>query len=352
MVEDIWGCVLRKSDAEREILLQNNPDKSELEDMEFVYKMIASSMRSANGVVSLNGYEVATPESLSFFLNRYFFFEYKRKYEQYLVNTCQRSEFTWYYDEQQLLESDAINYFRMWGPRWNVFAKIANLIIDVESEIEVDFSTVIPYSDAYNFVIYEGNQQKTVASFGSRDGELRRALSLPKGRYQIFYRYYGDDNNLFCPAVKVDNTRMVEATCIQSKKRFALAEFIQSKRSPVYFWQQYYVFQLLKRNAPEFSEVIKHEFTPVPNPDTHFQYGWMSQGQAIKLICPETTISNFRIYLMYLNEQSLPTYWIQVTQEVFFGENTLEDGAYCLRFVPRGKPEKSQKEPIFDITLI
>lgn len=258
-----------------------------------------------------------------------------------IIKSKTNDQLNWIPFSKSLEQNEFVNVLRITGPRWNCFALVGYAgPINVEQQIKINASNLSSHSDAWSLVIYSnGYQMEAVSSFGSKSGETIKNLTLKKGIYTISLRFYTDDNELYCPVIEVDNKYVINAAVFSEEKMKYQNKLIDIKntRNTIYFWQQYYIFQKLKNRSIVDEEQVMNEFVPVADPNTYFEYGYLAQGTILKLAISSITIQLYRIYIAYYNEMSLPIYWTQINQSNWNGLPIEEDGAYLVRFVPRGK---------------
>ena len=84
-------------------------------------------------------------------------------------------------------------------------------------------------------------------------------------------------------------------------------------------------------------DVVKHDFLPIPNPDTRWDYGYLEKGQCINFNISPSCLKRFRVYLTFLNEMSLPIYGDQIKSTTYCSSSIAQDGAFHIRFVLRGE---------------
>ena len=84
-------------------------------------------------------------------------------------------------------------------------------------------------------------------------------------------------------------------------------------------------------------EEVANDFLPGANPDTEWEYGYLEQGQCVRLELDQELLDTFRVYVTFVNELSLPTYLEQVNYKEYTSAKIRDDGAFHVRFVRRGK---------------
>ena len=234
-----------------------------------------------------------------------------------------------------------IELFRLSGPRWNPFAFVGFVdLFEVTESLRINSRELNNYSDSWAVVIYRG--QKTIGIISSMDLDQDKLLQLEKGFYTIGYRFYTDGDDIYCPEVTIDDKWQIPA-CIFTeyrKKNNYLFDVIEKNRHSLYLWQQYYVFHWLKNITQYDEKRFKQEWMPLPNPDTYYSYGYLEKGQGIQMQIENRTMEKFRIYVMFLNEMSIPILREQVREDRYVSPRIREDGAYFIRFVYRGKLEE------------
>ncbi|NER22534.1 MAG: hypothetical protein F6J86_05665 [Symploca sp. SIO1B1] len=234
-----------------------------------------------------------------------------------------------------------IEVSRLLGPRWNAFAFLAfTYLFQVTESLRINSTELNNYSDSWAAVIYSG--QKTIATISSMDLEQDKVLQLEKGLYHITYRFYTDGDDLYCPEVTIDDKWHIPAYKYTEyrKKNDYMFDVIEKNRHSLYLWQQYYVFHWLKNITQYDEKRFTQEWMPVPNPDTYYSYGYLEKGQGIQMKIEKRTMEKFRIYVMFLNQMSIPILRERVREDRYVSPRIREDGAYFIRFVYRGKLEE------------
>ena len=234
-----------------------------------------------------------------------------------------------------------IERLRLFGPRWNPFPFLGLIeSFEVTESLGINSGELNNYSDSWAVIIYRG--QKTVGTISSMDLDQDKVLKLEKGFYSIGYRFYTDADDLYCPEVTIDDKWSIPPCKYTEyrKKNDYIFDLIEKQRHSLYLWQQYYVFHWLKNITQYDEKRFKQEWLPVPNPDTYFSYGYLEKGQDIQMKIEKRTMEKFRIYVMFLNQMSIPIFREHVIEDGYVSPRIKEDGAYLIRFVYRGKLEE------------
>ncbi len=291
------------------------------------------------------------PIQFSAFFNKL----YKSRYiERYRAMEHKNYSLNWTALSDLISTEEGVNYLRIVGPRWNCFALIGSLgPIAVENNIALKTDSLSAQSDSWSIIIYS-ESLKTVGCFSSVDYDSGEEIMLPPGKYIVNVRFYSDSDTLYCPGVMIDgNTLISECSFPGERKRYQrLLSAIASDQQPIYFWQQYYIFHWLSNPSSYDYESVRNEFLPVGDPNNYFDFGALFSGQSLTLSISPETVDSFRIYLVYFNEMSLPVFWGQVSDLSWCGGAVEKDGAYLIRFVPRGFNVKPNQKPEYKFNVV
>jgi hypothetical protein len=307
-------------------------------DMKFVEHMLEHTTNSSNKRCDMTVKSGLDPVNFTYFLKQYFY--YKNRYDVkrslfFKIALFARSQLgIWTPDYKMSGLSN--EFYRIQQERWQIHARIGVIFLRIKKSLQIDFSTLKRHSDAYTVVLYKN--KVTIASLGSQYGKNIASLDLEKGFYQIVFRFYSDTHELYYPQLIVDGNRIIAAARDPNKQKFYhfVQYWMDKKAHPIYFIQNFHTFYWLKYERTKMPEVILHDFLPVPNPDTKWEYQYLQKGQYVNLVTSKKFLNEYRIYITFLNEMSLPIYGKQVIQENFNSDSIREDGAYHIRFVKRG----------------
>jgi hypothetical protein len=223
----------------------------------------------------------------------------------------------------------------------------------VKSAVTIHAKELPLHSDSWGVEIYD-LQYRTVATYKSKTGESRNTISLAPGWYEFLHRFYTDGDALYCPEIVIDNgSQVIESRIFPNEKQDfeKILTNLRKERNPSFLWQQYYIFHWVKTMTEDNEEKVRNEFLPMGDPHTIFVYEFLPKDTLLALSISSESLSHYRVYVQYLNEMSLPVYWTQVLNTEWRGEKSQEDGAYFIRFVPRGKTDPSHVKPEYQCSL-
>ena len=237
----------------------------------------------------------------------------------------------------ELLKSPmGIPYLMVTGPRWNCHAVIGGVgPLQVQSLIEIDIETVQKSAGEWTLVFYnEKMDTKTyLSSTKIEPRTFSQSIKLESGQYMLSFRYYHTKNELKFPTIKVDGNKVIDARPIDKEWQEYQEglEVVRNHRGWFYYALHYYIFNLLwwRKWLPE--SFVNREFLPVGNPDTFFYYDILRQGQKLTITFDSLLLGKACIYVAFLNKNSFPVNWEEVTNSDYQSPPLSFDGYYLVR---------------------
>ena len=338
-----WDYFLNKYDEAKAAFHHEDVDDETNANLALIDNMLSRTITSSNSQCDMTQNSDLDPANFTYFIKQMFWLKEMAKMQMLMSENSKL--YTWYpeYETSKLNKE----FFRMSQERWQIHARVGTLLMNVKKHIDVDFSRLEQNSDAYTLVIYK-NGKETVASVGSQQSTGIVRVELEPGFYSIIHRYYCDSHELHCPSIVVDGEQKISHYQDPCKSEFiSLMKFwMNHKINPVYLMQNLHTFYWLKHDKERVPTEVLNDFLPVANPDTQWSYGYLEKGQSVKLNVDPIYLNQYRIYLTFVNEMSLPVYGEHIKSEQFNSDPITQDGAFHIRLVFRGLVGESGMPPI------
>ena len=239
------------------------------------------------------------------------------------------------------------------GPRWNTHAIIGTLgPFSVEKSIALDLESANKSARSWIVVVYSFPGYKTITSLKSDEIDSSNkwySLELKPGKYSLGLRYYNRLDEIYLPAVKVDDRELVSAEPIPSNINDFYHNLIKAKNW-FYLSLHYYIFTILKLRKWLPESFVRKEYLPVGAPDTFFAYNHLDKEQTLQIEFSDEIINNFDIYFTLYDRSSLPLSWCQIKSEKYNLPAREDRGYYLLRIrpnFPSFKTESLQSKIVF-----
>jgi hypothetical protein len=160
-------------------------------------------------------------------------------------------------------------------------------------------------------------------------------MPIGAGKYTIAVRYYQCSASVEFPALTVDGGDKVRPATVPSTLNDVY--YSLSKRpSLFYLFLHYYVFVLLRHRRYFPLSLVRREFLPSGNPETHFYFGALRKAERLTMIVRKDFLSSYEVYLTMYNRASFPLTWCQVTDTDFASPASPVDVTYLVRIHPSG----------------
>jgi len=230
------------------------------------------------------------------------------------------------------------------GPRWNPHAILAGAgPFEVQQSVSVDVPPLRASAKSWSLVFYTFPDQRTAAHTGTLQlpatADRRHTLELAPGKYSIALRCYGWSQTITLPEILADGRPAIPARSVSGENNGFYVD-LHNRRSRLYLWLHYYVYNLL-RGASSIPGVSKErEFLPMGNPETEFRYGALEKGESLHVTVPPGVLTTHDLYFTLYTRDSFPARWYQIKRNDHFTEPASEDGFYLLRL-----HRQSQKTP-------
>jgi len=312
-------------------------DDRSREDFSLIEKMLSRTIVSTNKKCDMTSKSGLDPTNFSYLLKQYFWSVKESEFRKLLESRVNDAVWIPDYEISQIQPE----YYKMMQERWQLHARLSLLLVKVNRVIKIDFAPICRYSDSYTIVVYKMSHE-VVGSAGSLGGELEKEIFVTPGWYLLSLRFYSDQKELFLPRVVVDGTTEIDSYHDHSHAQFTeMTKFWMNRgMNPIYFVLNFHTFFWLKYETEKMPEEVSNDFLPVANPDTEWEYGYLEEGQRVRLQLDEEVLGIFRVYVTFVNELSLPIYLEQATCVEYVSAKIREDGAFHIRFVRRGQLEE------------
>ena len=275
---------------------------------------------------------------LSFIFNKVMKFIIGNVYTIYLaINKKQAS--TWRVLSAETLKSPlSFPVLMTKAPRWNNHAIIGTLgPFKVKDSLGVNLETIKKSAPSWIFVVYSFPGFRTITNLDSNDVQATDewiSIPLKSGSYTLGLRYYHWFDRVTLPTIKVDNIIYTESQLVDAKVN-QFYENLLDKKNFFYSALHYYIYILLlyRKYIPE--SFLKREFLPVGAPDTDFFYGYLHQGQSLRLQIDKPILENYDIFLSLYDHSSLPIMGCEVKESGYGTNPNPNNGYYLLRIRPQ-----------------
>jgi hypothetical protein len=220
------------------------------------------------------------------------------------------------------------------GPRWNPHAILAGAgPFVVRESVEVNIEQPAASAKSWTLVFYRFPDQRTAAHIGTLQGPFAgrwQSIKLAPGKYSIALRYYGWSDTITFPEIRADGTGAIPARSISGGNNDFYKD-LQKRRSRLYLWLHYYVYNLLRGKTSIPGVSAGREFLPMGNPETEFRYGALQRGQSLRLTVPAPTLATHHVYFTLYTRDSFPARWYRIEESSHVTEPAREDGFYLMR---------------------
>lgn len=240
----------------------------------------------------------------------------------------------------QLLERPGFLPFLMvTGPRWNCHAVMGGLgPFEARVGLEIDVAAARASARHWTLVIYAGENHATLTAVGDRsvpeEADSYR-VPLQAGIYRIVLRYYGCGEQVWFPAVTVDDAVKIPAfdASAEGGKYQAYLDSVRGKRGAFYAALHGYIHPLLtwRHRLPE--AFVRAEFLPVGNPETDFLFGPLEPGERLRV---DENGEAAAVYVAIYNASSFPLHWQTLSAAGYTSPAMAGRGFYLIRVIRDG----------------
>ncbi len=202
--------------------------------------------------------------------------------------------------------------------RWNLHAVVA---IAGGFEVQESISLALPdlhqSAPSWTVVVYRLPSYQTLTSISSLTVTRQNGwetISLKPGRYLLGLRYYHWAKTISLPAVKVDQTQVLESQVVSAPAEInGFYRNLIQRKNCIHSSLNYYVFNLLRYRQWLPATFVETIFLPVPNPETHFYYGALRPGEALQIELQPSVINTHNIYFSLYSRECFPLDWYPIT---------------------------------------
>jgi hypothetical protein len=241
------------------------------------------------------------------------------------------------------------------GPRWNPHAIIAGAgPFSVKQSVSVDLEPVLRSAKIWTLVFYTFPDQRTVAHIGALDGPFAQqwhSLVLAPGKYSIALRYYHWSETIGLPEIQADGESVIPFQSVSPRNNDFYLDLIK-RRSWFYLGLHYYMYTLLRRQALVSPAFVEREFLPMGNPESHFRYGALERGEAIRFELAPALLANHDVYFTLYTRGSFPVRWYPIIEGRHLTEPALEDGFYLVRIHRKASTGADAAEAAINIQMV
>ena len=227
--------------------------------------------------------------------------------------------------------------------RWNLHAMISIAgAFEVQESISVDLQSLHQSAPSWTIVVYHLPSYKTLTSISSltvKQSEGWASIPLKPGRYLLGLRYYHWAETVWMPAVKVDQTQVLEAKTVPAPADInGFYRTLIKRKTFVHVCLNYYVFNLLRYRRWLPAAFVKNVFLPVPNPETEFYYGALRPGESLHIELDSALTSTHDLYFSHYSRECFALDWYPITTAEHLTIPVEVKSVYIIRVHPK-QPE-------------
>jgi len=250
-----------------------------------------------------------------------------------------REKLEWTAYSESLQIPGALPYLMCTTSRWNPHAPLGSFgPLDVEGTLEIEVGTAIASARGWIITVFRGDFEVVALLYpGNTDEKTWKILQLPKDRYRVLVRYYGDYGTTILPAIKADGQELTASRNVGDEMQKSLDFFtknVVNRKGFFYFLTQYYIFQLLRWQDNLPPQLVRRLYLPVGDPQiTTYRYGVIKKGQQLNLSFDLRLLEKADVYVTYCNRWGFPAFWDNVKEGEFFSRVVPQDVVYLVRVV-------------------
>lgn len=234
-------------------------------------------------------------------------------------------------------------YNMVTGPRWNCHAlMLVAGLFKVRSNIEIQLETARKSAKQWTIVIYSKDYQTTsyISSTAVPEDQSWYKIDLKTNNCMICIRYYNVQNEISCPAVKIDGELRIKTQPLLDNQKQLYENYLNSIRnyhSLFYLGLHYYVYPLLQWRSCFPEKFVKKEYLPMGNPETKFYFGSIKKGEFLQVDLYRELFNEANIYITFLNLCSFPVFWETISQLGYSSERMPCNATYLIRIHYKGQ---------------
>lgn len=229
--------------------------------------------------------------------------------------------------------------------RWNLHAIIGIAgPFEVENSLSLDLQALHQSAPSWTVVVYGLPSYKTLTSISSLtvlNPEGWESIDLQPGRYLLGLRYYHWADTITLPAVKVDQTAILERQSLLAPADInGFYRTLIQRQNLIHIGLNYYVFNLLRYRRWLSQSFVEQVFLPVPNPETQFYYGAMRPGESLQIDLDSALTTTHDLYFSLYNRTCFALDWYPITTANSQTPPTHTKSIYIIRVHPKFPQEK------------
>lgn len=276
---------------------------------------------------------------LSFLLNRIFRGGVTLVMLVRILMQKKQGESRWVGMSEMLSNKVMFLYVMLFAPRWNCGGNIAFLgPISVKSRILICWENNPNNRESWIIEVVKGREKiETIHSNQFEQKTSQYALEVNPGKYRLVYRGYGLQQDALYPQIYVDDGIALKTTSVGGEQISYnnLLQRLCAKEPVLYRALHYYTHYLMDINHPKFKHLLRKEYLPAANTETHFEYGGVRLGDKLSISVGDFLLENFYISLVCLNRASFPVHWEFIDRGNTILPDAYKHGSYLVRVVPK-----------------